>query len=267
MKPNRLSSFQKDLFIVAGMVGVLGAVILIAVNYSYTPPAEPEPEIDPKKQRAFHLEHHLDKFKFQDLTHFEMPVGGLDSVTFSQLTPINHTVYQHVFQFKTMPPGRYNRGTSAPMLHPGQSYFYSSQPPVRMWTGYKFDWITVLFDPQPDSWRLISCFYNREKPANEDTPGGEKGEQATWTYFPLAEYSKTDDGETISYSEWIGGDTIVNTLIESYEEDGLAILDSSVISRRMMVYGKTVVFEESKWRNGKPVHSPPVTMDKPTFLE
>ncbi len=129
--------------------------------------------------------------------------------------------------------------------------------------------MTVLFNPQPDSWQVISCFYNREVPENTDTPWEPKGKLGTWTFFPLAEYYKNDSVEVYSYSDWINGDTIQNTVIKKYEEDGLPFVDSTIAKRRMMVYAKTVVFEEHTWRNGKPVqsYSPPSPMDKPTFLD
>ncbi len=267
MSTRRLTPFQKDLFILAGLVGLLGAVLSISFFYAYEAPPE-KALAKPKKDRSFHVENHLDEFLFQNVKHFEIGPEGIDSSTFSKLTPINHTLYQYVFQFREMPPGRYNLVNSAPLLRPAQSYFYSVQPRVTMWTGYEFDWITVLFNPKPDSWRLISCFYNTRAPDNPETPGGDKGELANFTFFPVAQYKKQDGKETICYSDWTGGDSLKTTLIERYKTDGRDMLDSSVIQYRMMVYGETQVIEEERWRNGKPLLSQPsTTLDKPTYLD
>lgn len=268
MSKSRLSPLQKDLFILSGLVGLLLGVVFISYFYSYEAPPKEIVEKSPKKDRAFHVENHLDKFLYTNVKHFEISHEGIDSTTFSKLSPINHTLYQHVFQFREMPPGKYNLVNSAPLLRPAQSYFYSVQPKVIMWTGYEFDWITILFDPKPDSWRLISCFYNRQKPDNPETPGGEKGKLANFTFFPLAEYKKTDTKETLCYSDWAEGDQLKTTLIERYETDGVKTLDSSIIQYRMMVYGETQVIEEEVWRNGKPLLSQPsTTLEKPTFLD
>lgn len=249
------------------MVGLLTGVFVIAYFYSYTPPP-PKVVKKSKKDRSFFVENHLDKFRFKNLGHFEIDANGIDSTVFSELTPINHTLYQHVFQFKEMPRGRYNLVNSAPLLRPAQSYFFSAQPPVKMWTGYDFDWITVLFDPKPDSWKLISCFYNRVAPENPTTPGGKKGQLANFTFFPLAEYKKTESKETITYSDWICGDTLQTTLVERYEEEGKAFTDSSIILYRMMVYGETQVIDDNSWRNGKLLlKRPTTTLEKPTFLD
>ena len=171
MSKSRLSPFQKDLFILAGLVGLLLGVVFISYFYSYEAPPEKIAEEKPqKKDRAFHVENHLDKFLYTNVKHFEISHEGIDSTTFSKLTPINHTLYQHVFQFREMPPGKYNLVNSAPLLRPAQSYFYSVQPKVIMWTGYEFDWITILFDPNPTPGDLSAVFTTAKNPTIQRLP-------------------------------------------------------------------------------------------------
>jgi|GEM_PF-4400782 len=255
MTTPKISEFQKDVLILSGLLGLVIAIFILSYWYSYTPPPVVETE-EEKPRKTFLVEEHVDDFKFGNLHHFDLDNDSMQGLI-PQLTPVSHYWYGRVFQFDEMPGGKYKVGQAAPFLAPAQAYFFSHQTPIEMWTGYEYDWITLLFDPQPDSWQLISCFYNRTPPSNPKTPGDEKGILANFTFFPLAEYGKTEQKEWLRYSHWEDSTIVTSTLVESIEDSDSIIRDSSTTTYEMRVYAAPELAFYEHFRDGIPVSTIP----------
>lgn len=253
MATPKISEYQKDLMIISGLVGMVVAIIVLSYWYSYTAPP-PEEKIDTKPRKTFLIDGHLDDFALHNLHDFKFDNDSIQALI-PKLTPVSHYWYGRVFQFDELPGGKYKIGESAPFTRPAQAYYFSHQPAMEMWTGYQYDWVTLLFNPQPDSWKVISCFYNRTKPVNPDTPGDEKGILGNFTFFPLAEYGKTEEKEWTRYSHWEDSTLIQSTRIDHYVEDGIPVTDSSSISYEMRVYVRPKVSSYSSYYNGELVET------------